>query len=138
MPRFSPGNISGAPLAERCGVTPSKQRAEPLLPEVLIVGQDVREAANPHHDHGSAVGEAVPLVRAVLVVSESGEERVVGLRDQLHRAVLQDRSGGQRGDRTEMATPCGEECKELGQHLIGRDQTPRGERAGCGEGRVFH
>jgi len=56
--------ISGNTLAKWCGATPSKQRAEPLLPEVLIVGQDVREAANPHHGHGSAIGKAVPRASA--------------------------------------------------------------------------
>jgi hypothetical protein len=32
---------------DRLGVTPSKQGAKTLLPEVLVVGQDVREATSP-------------------------------------------------------------------------------------------
>ena len=119
----------------REAATSSEQRAEPLLAEVLIVGQDVREAANPHHGHGSAVGETVPLIRPTLAENERVEERVVGLNNHLHRAIFQNRPYGQRGDLAELAPSFGEKGEKLGQHLLSRHQTPRGERAGYGAGR---
>ena len=65
-------------------VTPSQQRAEALLAEALVVGENISDAASVHACHGNAVGERVPLVRPALAVSERGEERVVGLNDHLH------------------------------------------------------
>ena len=59
-----------ASLPLRKAATSSKQRAEPLLAEALIVGEDVREAASVHEGHETAVGETVPLVRLALAVSE--------------------------------------------------------------------
>lgn len=54
--------------------------------------------------------------------------------NHLYRAILQDRADGQRRDLAEMTPSFREEGEELGQHLVGGDQPPRGEQTGCAQG----
>src|SRR6266849_10690412 len=45
------------------GITSWKEDVQTFLREVVIVGQDVRQACTAHHLHGHTIGEAVGLVR---------------------------------------------------------------------------
>jgi hypothetical protein len=98
-----------------------QERHEPLLLEVVIVRQCLRQTTFSHHRHRDAVNEAVGLVRTLLVKSQSSLELIVGLFNNLDERMCLKAPDGLHGSSPHAGTLVGECGEGFEQHHLGRD-----------------
>ena len=96
-PAIGAGSANGSKLTlsetrrgEGIGLRIAKQRPEPFLFEMPVVGKNLGQSFFAHRLHRNTIDPAVPLVGAGTIELETGEERFPTLRDYANNRVRQD------------------------------------------------
>src|SRR5262249_4478713 len=103
----------------------SEQNGEAFLREVVVVGEDFGDAPVAHRLHGDAIGQAVALVRALLVERQSGEEGSPRLRQGLPLWIRVDVADEPNRLPPHVRTITGEEGEQLVENIVGCDEPER-------------
>ncbi len=103
------------------GITSWKEDVQTFLREVVIVGQDVRQACTAHHLHGHTIGEAVGLVRADAVQRQSVQKQAAGRLHDLHLGIVEQLIDQQNGFVAQVCPRRAQSRKQLRKDRIGRE-----------------